>query len=114
MQELCEFKRIYTASVFCTLYFSQNRKIYNPYYEIIEKELKMKNKLKKVKEWASDHSDELYVGGIIAASFAVCALAYAGAVKTQKEYTNTVEEAIRSGKTILPNPDGSLWILDLN
>lgn len=78
----------------------------------------MKNPLKSVKKYMSDHSEAIAVGVGITGVIALYALAIVAAVKqTQNEAAHELMvkqallEANARGDMILPNSDGSYWLV---
>lgn len=76
-------------------------------------------KLKEVKNRIAENKEEIksyaVIGGVLAIYVGVCVVA----IKQQKTHQAQVEahrkklvDAINRGSTILPNTDGSFWILD--
>jgi len=76
-------------------------------------------KLTKVKEKIAKHRDDIAFYGIVASGVALYVGIVVLNVKAQNRYNAEVEatrtklvDAINRGSTILPNTDGSFWILD--
>lgn len=73
----------------------------------------------RVRGWASRNEDAVVVGTCVAIyGLIVGAMVYAtkrnieAAEKQEEDRKQLVLEAVRSGKQILPNADGSFWIID--
>lgn len=73
-------------------------------------------RFRRLKEWASRNSEQIgaVVGitGVVAIYGGVVALAYHLQKKQNAEWDATVSDALRTGKTIIPQKDGSFMILD--
>ena len=73
----------------------------------------------KMKKKISDHKDELTYYGILAAGVAVYGAMLFVAAKQAEAAQNldlarkmAILDAVNNGKKVLPNSDGSFWILD--
>lgn len=74
----------------------------------------MKDKLKRMKAWIENHSDELIIGGVYLGCAVFTGLVVKASLKHNAQVQEQLQQAIADGKTILPNADGSYWILDLD
>ena len=76
----------------------------------------MKDRIQKMKDWMADHPDVVIAGTVITfyAALAACAIHID---RKQREadaenWTRVTDAAMDRNKIILPNRDGSFWILD--
>lgn len=71
--------------------------------------------MKKInlKKKISDHREAIIAGACFTAVVGIYVAIAIAAAKQQVEMQRQLEEAVAAGKTILPNPDGSFWILDM-
>lgn len=77
------------------------------------------NRTAKVKAWMKSHKDEIEATAIVGAMIGVYVGFVALSIKMEKQQQQDAEntrqqlvDAVNAGKTILPNQDGSFWILD--
>lgn len=71
----------------------------------------MKNRIQKMKAWMSENSDLVFAGVVYGGLFAAgCAALVVGA-KQQAKIREELAEAASQGHTILPNTDGTYWII---
>lgn len=80
----------------------------------------MESRWSRVKRWCKNHEVELAAGATIAVYAAAVVVAMKVDIRNQRAYQQAVSDrnqritnAINSGKQILPNPDGSFWIIDI-
>ena len=76
-------------------------------------------KLKEMKQKIAENKEDIAFWSIVASGFVIYAGIVVLNVKAQNRYNAEVEarrkmlvDAINRGATILPNTDGSFWILD--
>lgn len=67
--------------------------------------------LAKLEQKLKDHQDMIMVGVLTAAFAGVCVLLASAANKQAAETQQALNDAIGRGDTVLPNPDGSYWII---
>ena len=79
----------------------------------------------RLKKWWNEHGDVAIVygvyGTVMAAYVGIIAAAVHANKKQQAEYERQeadwhagIADALKTGKTILPNRDGSYWVIDKN
>jgi hypothetical protein len=75
----------------------------------------------KTKGWIKDHKEGLITTGLITGTVAFYAGLIVVAVKVanaqeqeQRDLMTRLSDAASKGKSILPGPDGSYWIIDNN
>lgn len=75
----------------------------------------MKERARKVKDWMSNNPDTVFLGGVCAFYAALIAVAIKVAKDEearQEGIRASLMNAVNEGKTILPNTDGTFWIID--
>ena len=78
-----------------------------------------KSRTKRFGRWASDHSDDIVMLSITALTIGVSIWAakiynqeMRAYIQKQDEIKAAVQQAVSEGKSVLPNSDGSYWIID--
>lgn len=75
-------------------------------------------KINRLKGWASRNREQLlgwgFVAGVTGLYVGAIALAVRAAHKQEAEWDAAVTDALTTGKTIIPQKDGSFYILDMN
>lgn len=66
---------------------------------------------KNLKKKIYDHREEIVIAGMFATFVALSLVAMKAALNQQAEVQAALEGAINRGDTILPNGDGSFWII---
>ena len=77
------------------------------------------NRRQKIKAWCSDHKEELATAGIaagilglLAAAFVLEDKMYKAQVAEEQARQKQLLEAFNRGAGLLPNSDGSFWIIE--